>query len=150
MRSALGLLVIGSFALAGCDSSVDDGDTCASIGLTDVGAVTATTPTGEFRSSCASITGDNDLLVAIVREPGSGALGGETIELYIGGTTPGTYDIGDDTVSGAAYGPSPSATVGAASGSITVTSSDDGIEGTFEFVTATGAEVTGGRFDLNL
>lgn len=146
----LALLATALAALAGCDGSSPSDGACASIGVPDVGSVTATTPGGQFETACANVTSSDGLLVAIAREPGSGALGGETIELYIDGAEPGTYTFGDDGVSGASYGPSPGATAEARSGSITVESFEGGVRGTFAFVTLTGAEVTGGRFDLDL
>ena len=138
-------------ALAGCDAPLplDDG-ACASIGVSEAGSVEATTPAGPFRTTCASVGSGGGSLLVIAREPGSGALGGATLELYVGGTEPGTYVFGDDAVSGAAFGPGPDAVVGARSGSVTVESFEGGVRGTFAFVTLTGAEVTDGRFDLDL
>ena len=143
--AALAVAVVG-----GCDSSPPDDASCASIGVPEVGAVSATTPDGEFRTACANVTSGGGLLVAVAREPGSGALGGATIELYVEATEPGTYAFGEAGATGAAYGPAPGATVAAREGSVTVASFEGGLRGTFAFVTVTGAEVTGGRFDLDL
>ena len=80
-------------SLAACDSlpEPDRGDTCASIGVTEIGSVTATTPAGAFRTTCVTVAADGGLVVAVARETGSGATGGATLELYIGGTETGTY-----------------------------------------------------------
>lgn len=144
------VVLIVAVALVGCDSAPAGGGTCASIGVPDVGSVTATTPAGPFQTACANVTSGPDAVLFIAREPGSGPLGGATVELYVAGTGPGTYPLGDGTSSSAAFGPSPGATVAARSGSVTVESFEGGLRGTFAFVTLTGAEVTGGRFDLDL
>ena len=149
-RTALALLC--ALAVAACDSGPGDGtdDACTTIGRNDLGTVTATTPGGRFDSGCASVVSDSESFLVIVQEPGSGAGGGETIELFVRGVEPGTYEVGDDAGAEAMYGSSPSATVGASSGTVTLTSVDGGFEGTFEFTTVTGGEVTDGRFDLDL
>ncbi|MDT7858194.1 DUF6252 family protein [Rubrivirga sp. S365] len=146
------LLVVAALATsAGCDTASDPADdvTCASIGVAEAGTVVATTPAGGFETACVDVTSDGGLLVAIAREPGSGSLGGETIELYVSGTEPGTYVFGGDGATGASYGRSPETTAVAREGSVTVTSFAGGAEGTFSFVTTTGDEVAGGRFDLD-
>ena len=149
-RTALALLC--ALAVTACDSGPGDetDDACASIGRNDLGSVTATTPGGRFDSECASVVSDSESFLVIVQEPGSGAGGGETIELFVRGVEPGAYEIGEDAGAEAMYGSSPSATVGASSGTVTLTSVDGGFEGTFEFTTVTGGEVTDGRFDLDL
>lgn len=144
------LLAAASAAAVGCDAASPGGGACAEIGVPDVGLVSATTPDGEFRTACATVSARDGLFLVIAREPGSGALGGATLELTVDGTEPGTYALGEGGLSSAAYGPGPAATVGARSGSITVASFEGGARGTFAFVTVTGAEVTGGRFDLDL
>ena len=149
-RTALALFC--TLAVVACDSGPGDetDDACARIGRDDLGTVTATTPAGRFDSGCASVVSDAESFLVIVQEPGSGAGGGETIELFVRGVEPGAYEVGEDAGAEAMYGPSPSATVGASSGTVTLTSVDGGFEGTFEFTTVTGGEVTDGRFDLDL
>ena len=144
-------LAAALFSLSACDSGGTEADqTCASIGVPEAGTVTATTPNGAFQTSCANVVYDEGLLVAIARETGSGTLGGATIEIYVDGTEPGTYAFDSDDISGASYGPSPDAMAEARSGSITVSSFEGGVVGTFEFVTTTGREITGGRFEFDL
>ena len=151
------LLVLAlSLGLVACDSgSGEDGPTdasCATTGTQDLGTVTATTPSGSFRSSCAAATSSTGDLVVIVRTPGNeSALGGESLEFVLQDLRVGTYTLGedDDDFSTASYGRTPLAMSEAASGTVVVTSLSGGIEATFSFTTVTGQEVTDGRLDLS-
>lgn len=146
------VLAAVAVALAGCDAQLPEPPpgTCASVGLEEAGSVSATTPAGPFETACASVVSRGGTVLVLARATGAGPAGGETIELTVAGLEVGTYALGEGREAGAAYGPNLSARVAARSGSLTVTSVEGGIAGSFEFVTLSGAEVTGGRFDLDL
>ena len=114
--------------------------------------MTATTPSGSLRTSCALVTSSGGDLLILVRTPGDASpLGDDALEFYLQGVRVGTYTLGleDDDFSSASYGRTPASVTDAASGTISVTSLDGGIEGTFSFTTVTGQEVTNGRMDLS-
>ena len=154
MTRSLILLAL-AIGLAACDSGSDEDDvltSCASTGTQDLGTVTATTPSGSLRTSCALVTSSGGDLVVFVRTPGNASpLGDDALEFYFQDVRVGTYTLGldDDDFSSAAYGRTPASVTDAASGTLTVTSLDGGIEGTFSFTTVTGQAITNGRLDLS-
>ena len=154
LPSTLALLCAAAFALGACGGSdpVDEIGSCELIGTVDIGTITATTPQGSFSTSCGIVQTSIGMLGVFARTPSNASpLGGPTIEMLVDGLTEGTYPVGNgDGEASLSYGQTPATTVEATSGSVTITSTAGGFVGTFEFTTATGADVTNGRFALDV
>lgn len=153
MRASLLLALVLPFIAFGCDSD-DPGSSlsdCAQVGTQDIGTITATTPTGSLRTSCGIVSISDGFIQILVRTPSDASpLGGDALSFLLDGTTAATYPLGASSTSSVEYGRTPSATSEATSGSVVITSLSGGIQGTFEFTTATGQRITNGRLDIDL
>lgn len=153
-------LALAAVLLTGCDGdSLSDFDlTCEDAGFSSTGTLTASTSNGTFRANCFEVMTaatalevrgfDIDLDVGA----GLGTLRGG-VELVTEGLEPGTYVVGsgDEQNARASFSPSPTSTLEAASGTVTIAEfSASRVRGSFAFETVNGATVSNGAFDIEL